>query len=71
MTWLATLRRKAIGFFVDDAFLGLGTVAAVLAAALCRALLTSHPLVAGALLACGCLLALTLSVARAAARRRG
>lgn len=72
MSWFAPLRRQVIGFFVDDAFLGLGTVLAVLAAALCRGLLGGRPLVAGALLACGCLLALTLSVARAAsAYRRG
>ncbi len=70
MNSLAALRRRVIGFFVDDPFLGVGTVVAVLAAALCRALLTGRPLVAGALLAGGCLMALTLSVARAATAHR-
>jgi hypothetical protein len=60
--------RKALGFFVDDAFLGAGTVATVLVAVACRALLSQRPLICGAVLAGGCLLALTLSVARAAAR---
>ena len=67
MNRLASFGRKAAGFFVDDAFLGAGAVASVLAASLCRATLSSRPLVAGALLACGCVLALTLSLARAAA----
>jgi hypothetical protein len=57
--------RKAVAFFVDDAFLGAGTVLIVIAAALCRLVLGARPLVAGALLVGGCLLALTLSVARA------
>ncbi|MDB5448807.1 MAG: hypothetical protein JWQ97_4124 [Phenylobacterium sp.] len=70
MTRLARLRRAAFGFFVDDAFLGLGTAATLLAAVLCRALLHGRPLAAGAILAGGCLLALTLSVARAAAAHR-
>ena len=67
MNWLAILARKLAGFFIDDAFLGVGTVLSVIAAALCRAVLNGRPLVAGALLAGGCLLALTLSVAKAAA----
>jgi hypothetical protein len=66
-----TLLASRIGrFFVDDAFLGAGTVAAVLVAAVCRALLNGRPLVAGSLLAGGCLLTLTLSVARAATTPR-
>jgi hypothetical protein len=69
MTPFASVGRKALNFFVDDAFLGAGTVATVLAAAVCRALLSAHPLIAGAVLAGGCLLALTLSVARAAAAK--
>ncbi|HEY0436780.1 MAG TPA: hypothetical protein VGC92_09080 [Phenylobacterium sp.] len=67
MTLFASLGRRALNFFVDDAFLGAGTVATVLAAAGCRALLSARPLITGALLAAGCILALTLSVARAAA----
>jgi hypothetical protein len=63
---LAPLGRKLIGFFVDDAFLGAGILATVLAAGLCRLLLGAWPLLAGALLAGGCLLSLTLSIARAA-----
>jgi hypothetical protein len=55
-------------FFVDDAFLGGATLASVLAAGLCRAGLNTRPLLAGAVLAGGCFLALTLSVVRAAAR---
>ena len=70
MNWLANRRREVIGFFVDDAFLGLGTLAAVLAAGLCRLVLPGRPLAAGAILACGSLLALVLSVARAAVRAR-
>lgn len=70
MSRLTVLARQLARFFVDDAFLGAGTALAVLVAALCRALLTSRPLVAGALLAGGCLLTLTLSVARAATTRR-
>jgi hypothetical protein len=70
MKALAPLGRTAVAFFVDDAFLGMATVLTVLAAALCRALLSGRPLVAGALLTGGCLLALTLSVARAGARPR-
>jgi hypothetical protein len=61
--------RKVVGFFVDDAFLGAATLISVAVAALCRELLKGRPLVAGALLAGGCLVALTLSVARAGARR--
>jgi hypothetical protein len=68
MNRLAPLGRKVAGFFVDDAFLGGGTAASVLVASLCRATLSTRPLMAGALLACGCFLALTLSVARAARR---
>ncbi|HLZ74904.1 hypothetical protein [Phenylobacterium sp.] len=68
MNRLAPLGRKLAGFFVDDAFLGGATVASVLAASLCRAALATRPLIAGALLAGGCVLALTLSVVRAAAR---
>jgi hypothetical protein len=71
MTGLAAFGRKVAGFFVDDAFLGGATVTSVLAAALCRAVLSGRPLVAGALLTGGCLLALTLSVARAATAPRG
>ena len=70
MTSLAALGRKVIDFFVDDAFLGLATVASVIVATLCRVVLAGRPLIAGALLAAGCLLALTLSVARAAAPAR-
>ncbi len=70
MTLFASLGRRALNFFVDDAFLGAGTVATVLAAAACRALLSARPLIAGGLLAVGCVLALTLSVARAADARR-
>ncbi len=70
MNPLASLARKATGFFVDDAFLGAGTVISVIAAALCRGLLGGRPLIAGALLAGGCLVALTLSVARAATARK-
>ena len=66
MNWLPLLGRKLAGLFVDDALLGAGTVLSVTAAALCRAVFNGRPLVAGALLAGGCLLALTLSVARAA-----
>jgi hypothetical protein len=69
MNWLANRRREIVGFFVDDAFLGLGAVGAVLAAALCRLILPGRPLAAGAILAGGCLLALVLSVARAVAVR--
>jgi hypothetical protein len=68
MNRLSQLGRKVAGFFVDDAFLGGATVMSVLVAALCRAVLSGRPLIAGALLSGGCLLALTLSVARAAAR---
>jgi hypothetical protein len=72
MNWLGRLIRRGVGFFVDDAFLGAGTVLAVAAAALCRVLMNGRPLLAGAVLAGGCFLALTLSVARAAgAHRRG
>jgi hypothetical protein len=72
MNALAPLFRKAVAFFVDDAFLGAGTVMTVVLAALCREVLKGYPLVAGALLAGGCVMALTLSVVRAArARRRG
>jgi hypothetical protein len=67
MTWLAPLGRKLIGFFVDDAFLGAAILTTVFVAAACRGILPGRPLVAGAMLAGGCLLALTLSVARAAA----
>jgi hypothetical protein len=67
MNSLTPLGRKVIAFFVDDAFLGLATVMSVAAAVLCRTVLGGRPLIAGALLAGGCLLALTLSVARAAA----
>ena len=70
MSRFASLRRKAIGFFVDDAFLGVATVLTVVISALCRELLKGRPLVAGTLLVAGCLLALTLSVARAASARR-
>ena len=66
MIALSALRRQLIGFFVDDAFLGLATVLTVVAASLCRGLLSGRPLVAGALLLGGCLVALLLSVARAA-----
>ena len=66
MNWLPLLGRKLAGLFVDDALLGAGTVLSVTAAALCRAVLNGRPLVAAALLAGGCLLALTLSVARTA-----
>ena len=69
MKWLAKLRRDVVGFFVEDAFLGGGAMAAVLAAALCRLLLPGRPLAAGAILACGSLLALILSIARAGAAR--
>jgi hypothetical protein len=68
MNRLAPLGRKVAGFFVDDAFLGGATVMSVLVASLCRAALSTRPLIAGALLACGCVMALTLSVARAARR---
>jgi hypothetical protein len=72
MSALASVRRKAIGFFVDDAFLGVATIVTVVLATLCREVSKGRPLVAGALLAGGCLVALTLSVARAAvARGRG
>jgi hypothetical protein len=67
MSPLAPLARKAVAFFVDDAFLGAAIVATVTAASLCRILMGGRPLLAGALLAGGCLVALTLSVARAAA----
>ena len=67
MNSLAPIGRKVAGFFVDDAFLGGATVMSVIVAILCRAVLSGRPLIAGALLAGGCLLALTLSVARAAA----
>lgn len=70
MNPLAPLVRKAATFFVDDAFLGAAIVATVTAASLCRILLGGRPLLAGALLAGGCLVALTLSVARAAAAPR-
>jgi hypothetical protein len=69
MSWFAALRREVVGFFVDDAFLGVATVLVVAAAVLCRALLKGYPLVAGALLAGGCVVALALSVARAAGAR--
>ena len=69
MNWLANRRREVVGFFVDDAFLGVGAITAVLAAGLCRLILPGRPLAAGAVLACGSLLALILSVARAAALR--
>jgi hypothetical protein len=69
MSWPTLLARRVARFFVDDAFLGAGTVLAVLVASLCRVLLTGRPLVAGSLLAGGCLLALTLSIARAATTR--
>ena len=62
--------RAVVGFFVDDAFLGLATMLSVGVAALCRLAVGHRPLIAGALLAGGCLLALTLSVARAAAPTR-
>lgn len=68
MSMLASFGGKMVGFFIDDAFLGFGIAAAVLAAALCRAMLGGRPLLAGALLCGGCLLALTLSIARAAGR---
>ena len=71
MSLPANLRRHVVGFFIDDAFLGAGTAAVVLAAGLCRMILPGRPLAAGALLAGGCLLALILSVARAVAARRG
>jgi hypothetical protein len=67
MSPLAPIGRKVIGFFVDDAFLGAATVMTVIAAAACRLVLAGRPLIAGALLTGGCLLALTLSVVRAAA----
>ncbi len=67
MNALARLGRKLAAFFVDDALLGGVTVVSVLVATLCRELVGGRPLVAGSLLAGGCLLALTLSVARAAA----
>jgi hypothetical protein len=60
---------RVIRFFVNDAFLGAGIVVTILAAALCRVLAPGRPLLAGALLAGGCLLAVTLSVARAASAR--
>jgi hypothetical protein len=63
---LASLGRKVVGFFVDDAFLGAAILGTVLATALCRLVLGARPLLAGALLAGGCLMALTLSIARAA-----
>ena len=68
MNSLAPLGRKVIGFFVDDAFLGLATVMSVAAATLCRVVLSGRPMIAGAVLAGGCLLGLALSVARAAAQ---
>ena len=70
MSRFASIRRKVIGFFVDDAFLGVATVMVVVAAALCRELLKGRPLVAGAVLAGGCLMALALSLARAATPAR-
>jgi hypothetical protein len=70
MNRLSPLGRKVAGFFVDDAFLGGATVMSVLVAALCRAVLSGRPLIAGALLIGGCLLALSLSVARAATAPR-
>jgi hypothetical protein len=66
---ILALVRRVIGFFVNDAFLGAGIVVTILAAALCRVLAPGRPLLAGALLAGGCLLAVTLSVARAASAR--
>lgn len=67
MSALTSFRRQVVGFFVDDAFLGGATLMTLVVAVLCRVVLPGRPLVAGALLAGGCLLALTLSVARAAA----
>jgi hypothetical protein len=70
MSRLGAVRREIVGFFVDDAFLGVATVLVVVAAALCRELLTGRPLVAGVVLAGGCLMALALSLARAASLSR-
>ncbi len=67
MNALARLGGKLAAFFVDDALLGGGTVVSVLVATLCRALVGGRPLIAGSVLAGGCLLALTLSVSRVAA----
>jgi hypothetical protein len=66
MNPLVQFGRKVAGFFVDDAFLAAAVVVTVLVAGLSRLVLSGRPLLAGALLAGGCLLALTLSVARAA-----
>ncbi len=71
MTALSPFGRKLIGFFVDDPFLAMTILVTVLAAALCRLLLSARPLLAGALLAGGCLLGLAVSVARAAGGRNG
>ena len=67
MNPLAPFGRKLTAFFVDDALLGGATALSVLLAALCRLFAGGRPLIAGALLAGGCLLALTLSVAGTAA----
>jgi hypothetical protein len=69
MNMLGAVFRELLGLFVDDGSLAMEILAVVMLAAIFASLIPDVPLVAGAILLCGCLGVLLANVARAARRR--
>jgi hypothetical protein len=65
---MTILLRELAGLFVDDGALALAIIAVVVLAGIAAILIPDGPLVAGAILLLGCLVALVVSVARAGRR---
>jgi hypothetical protein len=68
MSMLGAVLRELLGLFVDDGSLALAILAVVMLAAISVALIPDIPLVAGAILAFGCLGVLLANLAIAARR---
>jgi hypothetical protein len=68
MNMLRAFIRELIGLFVDDGWLALEILTVVVFAAMTATLISSVPLVAGAILLLGCLGVLLANVVRAGRR---